>query len=225
MGWLLAYMQFDDMAVAWVTTASQSTLMVLFTFAAVMVVLGTFVDSLAILLVFAPVAVQLSKQYGIDPLQMGLVMVMCNQIGAVSPPTAPLLFVTTNIAKTTFDDTNRHVWPFFAAECLVLLLVILIPGLSNWIARDFLGSVRENKRRDEALPIATDPRLRELERRLYELEAQQASFSELIKALAEQNDALVKTLGMVHARLRLVLVVFTALAIVLAVVIWRLMAA
>jgi TRAP-type C4-dicarboxylate transport system substrate-binding protein len=76
---------------------------------AAMVVLGTFVDSLAILLVFAPVAVQLSKQYGIDPLQMGLVMVMCNQIGAVSPPTAPLLFVTTNIAKTTFDDTNRHV--------------------------------------------------------------------------------------------------------------------
>ena len=83
--------------------------------------------------------VQLSKQYGIDPLQMGLVMVMCNQIGAVSPPTAPLLFVTTNIAKTTFDDTNRHVWPFFAAECLVLLLVILIPGLSNWIPRYFLG--------------------------------------------------------------------------------------
>ena len=92
-------------------------------------------------------------------------------------------------------------------------------------ARALWGSVRENKRRDEALPIATDPRLRELERRLYELEAQQASFSELIKALAEQNDALVKTLGMVHARLRLVLVVFTALAIVLAVVIWRLMAA
>ena len=48
---------------------------------------------------------------------MGLVMVMCNQIGAVSPPTAPLLFVTTNIAKTTLDETNRHVWPFFSAEC------------------------------------------------------------------------------------------------------------
>jgi tripartite ATP-independent transporter DctM subunit len=139
MGWLLAYMQFNDLAVAWVTTASQSPLMVLLTFAVVMVALGTFVDSLAILLVFAPVAVELSKRYGIDPLQMGLVMVMCNQIGAVSPPTAPLLFVTTNIAKTTFDDTNRHVWPFFAAECLVLLLVIFIPGLSNWIPRYFLG--------------------------------------------------------------------------------------
>ena len=92
-------------------------------------------------------------------------------------------------------------------------------------ARALWGSVRENKRRDEALPIPTeDPRLKELERRLYELEAQQASLSELIKALAEQNDALVKTLGMVHARLRLVLMVFTALAIVFVVVIWRLLA-
>jgi uncharacterized coiled-coil protein SlyX len=91
-------------------------------------------------------------------------------------------------------------------------------------ARALWGSVRENKRRDEALPIATDPRLKELERRLYELEVQQASLSELIKALAEQNDALVKALGMVHARLRLVLMLFSALAIVFAVVIWRLLA-
>jgi uncharacterized coiled-coil protein SlyX len=91
-------------------------------------------------------------------------------------------------------------------------------------ARALLGSVRESKRRDEALPIATDPRLKELQRRLCELEAQQASFSELIKALAEQNDALVKALGMVHARLRLVLMVFTALAIALVAAFWRLVA-
>jgi tripartite ATP-independent transporter DctM subunit len=139
MGWLLAYMSFNDMAVKWVTSASQSPLMVLLVFAVVMIVLGTFVDSLAILLVFAPVAVELSKRYGIDPIQMGLVMVICNQIGAVSPPTAPLLFVTTNIAQTTLDDTNRHVWTFFTAECLVLLLVIFIPGLSSWIPHYFLG--------------------------------------------------------------------------------------
>ena len=139
MGWLLAYMQFNDMAVKWVTSASQSPVTVLLVFAVVMVVLGTFVDSLAILLVFAPVAVELSKRYGIDPIQMGLVMVICNQIGAVSPPTAPLLFVTTNIAQTSLDDTSRHVWTFFTAECLVLLLVIFIPGFSNWIPRYFLG--------------------------------------------------------------------------------------
>ena len=138
-GWLLAYLQFNDQALAFVTSISKDSTTMLLIMAAVMIVLGTFVDSLAILLVFAPVAIQISQAYGIDPFQMGLVMVMCNQIGAVSPPTAPLLFVTTSIAQTTFRETNRHVWWFMLAETLVLLLVIFIPGLSSWIPRYFLG--------------------------------------------------------------------------------------
>ncbi len=138
-GWLLAYLEFNASAVSFVTSMSQNPTLVLLLMAAVMIVLGTFVDSLAILLVFAPVAIQISKQYGIDPFQMGLVMVMCNQIGAVSPPTAPLLFVTTSIAQCSYAEVNRHVWWFMLAETLVLLLVIFIPGLASWIPRYFLG--------------------------------------------------------------------------------------
>ena len=138
-GWLLAYLQFNEAAVSFVTSVSQNPTIVLLMCAVVMIVLGTFVDSLAVLLVFAPVAIQITKNYGIDPFQMGLVMVMCNQIGAVSPPTAPLLFVTTSIAQTTFSETSRHVWWFMLAEILVLLLVIFIPGLAAWIPHYFLG--------------------------------------------------------------------------------------
>ena len=138
-GWLLAYLEFNVGAVKFVTSFSQNPTLVLLIVAAVMIVLGTFVDSLAVLLIFAPVAIQLSKAYAIDPFQMGLVMVMCNQIGAVSPPTAPLLFVTTSIAKCSFSEVNRHVWWFMLAETLVLLLVIFIPGLASWIPHYFLG--------------------------------------------------------------------------------------
>ena len=138
-GWLLAYLEFNQGAVKFVTAFSQNPTIVLLIVAAVMIVLGTFVDSLAVLLVFAPVAIQISKAYGIDPFQMGLVMVMCNQIGAVSPPTAPLLFITTSIAGATYSEVNRHVWWFMLAETLVLLLVILIPGLAAWIPHYFLG--------------------------------------------------------------------------------------
>ena len=138
-GWLLAYLEFNVGAVKFVTSFSQNPTVVLLIVAAVMIVLGTFVDSLAVLLIFAPVAIQLGKTYGIDPFQMGLVMVMCNQIGAVSPPTAPLLFVTTGIAQTSFAEVNRHVWWFMLAEIIVLLLVIFIPGLASWIPHHFLG--------------------------------------------------------------------------------------
>jgi len=138
-GWLLGYLEFNQGAVKFVTSFSQDPTIVLMLMATVMIVLGTFVDSLAVLLVFAPAAIQISKVYGIDPFQMGLVMVMCNQIGAVSPPTAPLLFVTTSIAQTTYAEVNRHVWWFMLAEVLVLLMVILIPGLASWIPHYFLG--------------------------------------------------------------------------------------
>jgi tripartite ATP-independent transporter DctM subunit len=139
MGWLLSYLEFNDIALAFVTSLSHSPTVVLIIIALVMLVLGTFVDSLIVLLVFAPVAISISKTYGLDPYQVGLVMVMCNQIGAVSPPTAPLLFVTTSIAKTPIDQTNKHVWTFMLAETLVMVLIILVPGLASWIPRYFLG--------------------------------------------------------------------------------------
>lgn len=138
-GWLLAYLEFNAGAVNFVTSFSQNPTMVLLIVAVVMIVLGTFVDSLAVLLIFAPVAISLSKTYGIDPFQMGLVMVMCNQIGSVSPPTAPLLFITTGIAQCSFSEVNRHVWWFMLAETLVLLAVIFVPGLASWLPRYFLG--------------------------------------------------------------------------------------
>ena len=138
-GWLLGYLQFNEGALKFVTSMSQDPTMVLLIVAVVMIVLGTFVDSLAVLLVFAPAAIQISKVYGIDPIQMGLVMVMCNQIGAVSPPTAPLLFITTSIAKCSFSEVNKHVWWFMLAETLVLLLVIFIPDMATWIPRNYLG--------------------------------------------------------------------------------------
>jgi tripartite ATP-independent transporter DctM subunit len=139
MGWLLSYLQFNEIALVFVMSVSQSPTVVLLIIALVMLVLGTFVDSLIVLLVFAPVAISISKTYGLDVYQVGLVMVMCNQIGAVSPPTAPLLFVTTSIARTPIDQTNKHVWTFMLAETVVLLLVILFPGLSSWIPTYFLG--------------------------------------------------------------------------------------
>ncbi len=136
-GWLLGYLEFNEGILKFTLSLSQDPTTILLILAIAMVILGTFVDSLAVLLVFAPAAIQIGKAYGIDPFQMGLVMVMCNQIGSVSPPTAPLLFITTAIAQTTYSEVNRHVWWFMLAETLVMVLVIYIPGLASWIPRFF----------------------------------------------------------------------------------------
>jgi tripartite ATP-independent transporter DctM subunit len=139
LGWLLAYLEFNQTALGLITAASDDKTIVMLTLAAVMLLLTMFVESLSVLLVFVPVAVQIGRHYGVDPFQMGLVMVMANQIGATTPPMAALLFVTTSIAHTTFDQTVRHVWPFIAAEVLVLVLVILFEPLASYIPNWVLG--------------------------------------------------------------------------------------
>ncbi len=125
LGWLLAYLEFNEFALELITSTTDNKIMVMFVLAAVMLALTMFVESLSVLIVFVPVAVHIGQIYGIDPFQLGLVMVMSNQIGSTTPPMAALLFVTTSIAETKFSETCKHVWPFILAEILVLVLVIL----------------------------------------------------------------------------------------------------
>jgi tripartite ATP-independent transporter DctM subunit len=140
LGWLLAYLEFNETALRLITAFSHNKTVVrliLTLVMLVMLVLTMFVESLSVLLVFVPVAVQIGRAFHVDPFQLGLIMVIANQSGATTPPMAPLLFVTTSIAGTSFDRTVRHVWPFIAAEVLVLLLVIffepLASAIPNWV--------------------------------------------------------------------------------------------
>lgn len=132
-GWLLAYLEFNQLVLALLTSASTDPVVVMLLLALIMLILTMFVEALAILVIFTPVAVHIGQLMGIDPLQMGMIMVMANQIGSTTPPVAVLLFVTTSIAKTTFDETMKYVWFFILAEISVLLLVIFFEPLSTWI--------------------------------------------------------------------------------------------
>jgi TRAP-type C4-dicarboxylate transport system permease large subunit len=75
----------------------------------------------------------INQQFSVDPIHLGLVLVMANQIGSTTPPMAVLLFVASSIAKCPYQETIRYCWPFILVEMFVLLLVILIPPLSTYI--------------------------------------------------------------------------------------------
>jgi len=114
-------------------------MVVLLALVAVVLFLGMFVESLAILVILIPVIVTISKMFGFDPMYMGMVIIMATQIGATTPPVAVGLFVATSMLKQLM---TRHLNT--AAICLcsffVLLLVIFIPWLSTVIPNHFLGA-------------------------------------------------------------------------------------
>jgi tripartite ATP-independent transporter DctM subunit len=138
-GWLLSYLDFNDIVMSFLVELSTDRMVVLLALVAVILFLGMFVESLAILVILIPVIVTISKMFGFDPMYLGMVIIMSTQIGATTPPVAVGLFVATSIAKTTYDQTLKYCWPFVFALFFVLLLVIFIPWLSTVIPNYFLG--------------------------------------------------------------------------------------
>ncbi|PIE36071.1 C4-dicarboxylate ABC transporter permease [candidate division KSB3 bacterium] len=138
-GWLLAYLDFNEIVLTMLMSISSTPIIVLLVLLATMLFLTMFVESLAILIIFVPVAVFVSKQFGFDQYYFGLLMVMATQIGATTPPVAVLLFVATSLAETSYDQTIRYCLPFIATLIAVLLLVVFFPGLVAWIPNHFLG--------------------------------------------------------------------------------------
>jgi tripartite ATP-independent transporter DctM subunit len=138
LGWLLAYLDFNEVIKHVVSLISGGPTVVLISLLVLMLVLTMFVESLAILIILAPVVVFIGKTYGIDEFQLGLLVVMVAQIGGTTPPVAMLLFVTTSIAGCTYSQTIRYCWSFIIAEIAVLALVVFVPQLATWIPRHFL---------------------------------------------------------------------------------------
>lgn len=139
LGWLLAYLDFNDIALNTIRGVSEAPTVVLLLLLFAMLVMTMFIESLAVLIVLVPVATMVGTTYGFDPFHLGVLMVVATQIGATTPPVAVLLFVATSVAGCRFGETLKYCWPFVLTLVAVLLLLVFVPELSTWIPRKFLN--------------------------------------------------------------------------------------
>jgi tripartite ATP-independent transporter DctM subunit len=133
LGWLLTYLNFTHTVGGWMLGVSQEPWIVLVVLLATMLVLTMFIESLAVLIILTPLIVKIGQTFGIDPIHLGILVVLATQIGATTPPVAVVLFVATSIAGTTYGQTLRYCWPFIIALVLTLALVFWFPPLATWI--------------------------------------------------------------------------------------------
>ena len=95
----------------------------------VVVVVGTAMDMTPTILILTPVLIPVIKQAGIDPVYFGVVFVINNAIGLITPPVGTTLNVICGVAKVKMDEVIVGVMPFMIAELLVLALLVLFPAL------------------------------------------------------------------------------------------------
>jgi len=93
------------------------------------VIVGTALDFMPTVMILTPVLMPIIKQAGIDPVYFGVLFVMNNAIGLITPPVGIVLNVICGISKISMSDLMRGLWPFLWAELIVLLLLVLFPSL------------------------------------------------------------------------------------------------
>ena len=107
----------------------------LFLLAGFALLCGLVIDTLPALIILAPVLGPVALQFGIDPLQFAMMLVLNLTIGMITPPVGPVLFVISTVGRVRLEAIARAVLPLLAAELVVLLLVILFPALSTALPR------------------------------------------------------------------------------------------
>ena len=96
-------------------------------------VLGTFLDMAATILVCTPIFLPIAVQFGMDPVQFGVIMLINCALGLNTPPVGAVQFVACAVAKISVWQAMRSIWPFYAAGIVVLMLVTFVPALSLWL--------------------------------------------------------------------------------------------
>ena len=129
-GWLLTFDQVPTRFAEWVTATIQNPILVILALNVLMLLVGMPLDLPPAILLLGPIFVPLAASIGLDPVQLGLIMIINLGIGLYTPPIGTTLFISSSIARTTLADTTRELWPFFAVAMLVLLGVSYVPALT-----------------------------------------------------------------------------------------------
>ena len=102
-------------------------------------IVGTAMDMTPTILILTPVLMPVIKQAGIDPVYFGVLFIINNSIGLVTPPVGTVLNVVAGVGRMKMDDVTRGVLPFMAAEFAILFLMVLFPQLVTVPAKWFGG--------------------------------------------------------------------------------------
>ncbi len=103
--------------------------LLMFLMMVLVVIVGTALDFAPTLLILTPVLMPIVKQAGIDPVYFGVLFIMNNAIGLITPPVGIVLNVLSGVAKISMGAVVKGVWPFLVAQLIVLFLLVLFPQL------------------------------------------------------------------------------------------------
>ena len=133
LSWALTVENFSTIFSHWIVSLTQSKIMILILINIFLLILGGPMPLAPALLLTTPILLPVVKQFGVDPLHFGMIVVVNLAISICSPPVGNTLFIAAKLAKVTVERTSVALIPFIAINIIVLLLVTYYPPFSLWL--------------------------------------------------------------------------------------------
>ena len=120
--WILAAEEVPQLVTEIVLKATANKYLILLFLNAILLIVGTFMETGASLIILTPVLLPLMVQIGVDPLHFGVILVLNLVIGLTTPPVGVCLFIACSIGRTSLERLSRAILPFLLASIVVLLI-------------------------------------------------------------------------------------------------------
>ena len=132
-GYVMALMQAPAKITAAFLTVSDNKYVILMLINVLLLVLGCLLDMAPAILICTPILLPVMKNFGVDPVHFGMIMMLNLGIGLCHPPIGSILFVGCAVGKVRIEDVMREIWPFYLVMFGVLMAVTYIPAISLWL--------------------------------------------------------------------------------------------
>ncbi len=136
--WLITVAQLPDQLVALLEPLLEHPRLLMAAIMVLVIVVGTAMDMTPTILILTPVLMPIVKAAGIDPVYFGVLFIMNNAIGLITPPVGTVLNTVAGVGKVSMDDVTKGVWPFMAAQFALMFLMVLFPQIvmipARWLA-------------------------------------------------------------------------------------------
>lgn len=136
-GWILVVEQFPQFISSEILSFTDNKYVVLLLINLVLILVGTFMETIAALLILFPILLQVATSVGVDPIHFAVIAVLNLIIGLTTPPVGVCLFVASSIGKVPMGQLSKAVLPFLGVSLFVLVLVTLFPQIALFLPELF----------------------------------------------------------------------------------------
>jgi tripartite ATP-independent transporter DctM subunit len=137
--WVLAFEQAPAHVAEWLLGISRDPTTITLLLMGLYLILGCFMEAVAIVVMTIPIVLPVMRAIGIDPVHFGVILAVNLSLGTITPPLGIVMYVLCDLAGISVNQFTRYVWPFFIMLLAVLLLITLVPSVVTFLPR-YLGA-------------------------------------------------------------------------------------